>query len=66
MLFRLKGKLGLGRRDGRLLTPGFQPVEDPLRPIEIDLAAILNDVKAISIDRPPTDAVTDPGAAQTL
>lgn len=63
MLFRLKSKLGLGRGDGRLLTSGFQPVEDPLRPIEIDLAAILKDVKAISIDRPQTDAVTDPGAA---
>lgn len=52
MLSRIKDKLGLKRPEGRRLTDAFRPSEDPLRPIELDLAAILKDVQSVAIDKP--------------
>lgn len=53
MLSLIKSKLSRRRRSDRMLSASFQPVDDPLRPIESDLATIADDIKAVALDGPP-------------
>ncbi|MGQ0456735.1 MAG: hypothetical protein ACT4OU_06705 [Hyphomicrobium sp.] len=52
MLLRIKTKLSKKSLGGRVLTAAYQPVDDPLQPIAIDLAAIIEDIQAIAMDKP--------------
>lgn len=54
MLSRIKSKLSKKSVGGRALTAAYQPVEDPLRPVAIDLASIIQDIQAIAMDQPKT------------
>jgi hypothetical protein len=51
MLSLIRSKLSRQRRSDRLLSATFQPIDDPLHPIENDLTTILEDVKAIALDK---------------
>ncbi|MFN0219567.1 MAG: hypothetical protein ACKVP4_12230 [Hyphomicrobium sp.] len=64
MLSRFRSKHGKKHVGGRALTVGFQPVDDPLLPIAVDLADILRDIQAIAIDKPAAKARTGHGPSE--